>query len=171
MKRFVDNLAGRATNLVMIIAVIFLALPILVAIGMAFDSRPYLAAFPPPSLSLQWFERFFSDNYFLRGLKTSLLLAAVVTVISTTIRDHGCRSDRPLPVQRRDDARDLLPFAARGARRRHWVRASDVSGEPPYRGRVRQTGRRSCHRDRALYGARDPGRGWSAYAPVIRRPP
>ena len=85
MKRFVDNLTGRVTNLVMIIAVIFLALPILVAIGMAFDSRPYLAAFPPPSLSLQWFERFFSDNYFLRGLKTSLLLASVVTVISTTI--------------------------------------------------------------------------------------
>ena len=46
----------------------FLLIPIIVTIVMAFDARPYLGSLPPPALSFRWFEKFFSDDYFLRGL-------------------------------------------------------------------------------------------------------
>ena len=69
----------------MVLATVFLVLPIIISMGMAFDSRTYLGSFPPPDVSLQWFERFFSDDYFLRGLRTSIVLAIIVTLISTVI--------------------------------------------------------------------------------------
>jgi len=85
MKRLLDNLGGVLLGALMVMAVIFLLLPIVISMGMAFDSRTYLGAFPPPDVSLQWFERFFSDDYFLRGLRTSIVLAVIVTFISTAI--------------------------------------------------------------------------------------
>ncbi len=85
MKRQLDDIGGVFLSVTMILAILFLVVPIIVAIGMAFDSRTYLGAFPPPGISFQWFERFFSDDYFLRGLRTSVVLALIVTVISTTI--------------------------------------------------------------------------------------
>ncbi len=85
MKRRIDGLLSVITALLIGLGVVFLLLPILISIGMAFDSRPYLGTFPPPSLSVQWFERFFADDYFLRGLRISLLLATIVTLLSTAI--------------------------------------------------------------------------------------
>jgi putative spermidine/putrescine transport system permease protein len=59
----------RIIGLVMIGTIIcFLLTPIIVTTIMAFDSRAYLGPLPPPSLSFRWFEQFFSDDYFLRGL-------------------------------------------------------------------------------------------------------
>jgi putative spermidine/putrescine transport system permease protein len=63
----------------------FLLTPIAVTIIMAFDSRAYLGPLPPPSLSLRWFQQFFSDDYFLRGLSTSVKLATLAVAISTTV--------------------------------------------------------------------------------------
>jgi putative spermidine/putrescine transport system permease protein len=63
----------------------FLLIPIAVTVIMAFDSRAYLGPLPPPSLSLRWFQQFFSDDYFLRGLGTSLKLASLAVAISTAV--------------------------------------------------------------------------------------
>ena len=62
--------------------VLFLLTPIIVTTVMAFDSRDYLGPLPPPSLSLRWFAAFFSDSYFLNGLRTSLKLAGLSVAIS-----------------------------------------------------------------------------------------
>lgn len=67
------HLAGVA---VMGLVVLFLVVPLLVTAVMAFDARPYLGPLPPPGLSIRWFVQFFSDDTFLRGLATSIELAA-----------------------------------------------------------------------------------------------
>jgi len=64
---------------------VFLIFPLIVAVLMAFDARTYLGAFPPNEFSLQWFYRFFGDEMYMRGLKTSLLVATISTVASTAI--------------------------------------------------------------------------------------
>jgi putative spermidine/putrescine transport system permease protein len=83
--RIVDNVF-RVVGLIVIGTVIcFLLTPIVVTAIMAFDSRAYLGPLPPPSLSLRWFARFFSDDYFLRGLGTSAQLALLSVTISVCV--------------------------------------------------------------------------------------
>jgi len=52
---------------------------------MAFDARAYLGPLPPPAYSLRWFRRFFSDDYFLRGLGTSVQLALLSATLSLCV--------------------------------------------------------------------------------------
>lgn len=76
----------RLLGLLMIAVIVcFLLTPIVVTAIMAFDSRPYLGPLPPPSLSLRWFDKFFSDSYFLRGLATSLKVAAIAVTVSVCV--------------------------------------------------------------------------------------
>ena len=83
--RLLDN-ALRLIGLTMIGTIIcFLLTPIVVTVIMAFDARAYLGPLPPPALSFRWFEQFFSDDYFLRGLKTSVLLAVLSVSISVSV--------------------------------------------------------------------------------------
>jgi putative spermidine/putrescine transport system permease protein len=63
----------------------FLITPIVVTVIMAFDARSYLGPLPPPSFSFRWFQRFFSDDYFLRGLGTSLELACASVAITLCV--------------------------------------------------------------------------------------
>jgi len=73
----------RAIGLVLIgLVILFLLIPIAVTAVMAFDARPYLGPLPPPALSLRWFARFFSDDYFLNGLLTSVELACLSVAVS-----------------------------------------------------------------------------------------
>jgi putative spermidine/putrescine transport system permease protein len=73
-------------NLIMIGTIIcFLLTPIVITTIMAFDARPYLGPLPPPALSFRWFDQFFSDDYFLKGLKTSLQLAAISVSVSVCV--------------------------------------------------------------------------------------
>ncbi len=82
MKRVLDD-AGFVVVLVAVAAAIFyIVAPMLVALSMSFDGRSYLGPFPPPSLSLQYYERFFTTELFVRGLVNSLLLATLATVIT-----------------------------------------------------------------------------------------
>jgi putative spermidine/putrescine transport system permease protein len=79
--RAVDNGLRVLGHLTMGSITCFLIVPILVTAIMAFDARGYLGPLPPPALSFRWFEQFFSDDYFLKGLATSIQLAfASVTV-------------------------------------------------------------------------------------------
>ena len=85
MKRQADDVGYALVLGVVGLTVLFLVAPIIVAAAMSLDSRTYLGPFPPPGLSLQWYERFFTDKYFLRGLQTSLILAVVAASISTVV--------------------------------------------------------------------------------------
>lgn len=85
MMRQIDNFGLALLVLIALLTVAFLVLPIMVSVSMSFDSRTYLGPFPPPGLSLQWYENFFTDAYFLNGLKTSIILATIAAVISTSV--------------------------------------------------------------------------------------
>ncbi|WP_244562610.1 ABC transporter permease [Ensifer aridi] len=83
MKRFVDNAAVWLSIANIIVVLLFLIVPIAVAVMMSFDGREYLGRFPPPEYSLRWYENFFSDSYYIAGLATSLRLALITTIVST----------------------------------------------------------------------------------------
>ena len=82
MHRRIDGILRSSAIALIVVSVVFLLLPLLVTVLMAFDARGYLGPLPPPSLSTRWFVRFFSDSYYLRGLQTSLLLAFCPVAIS-----------------------------------------------------------------------------------------
>lgn len=83
MNRYIDNIGQGLMVIAMLITLVFLVAPIIVAIMMSFDGREYLGRFPPPSYSIQWYANFFSDTYYLAGLRTSLVIAVITTVVST----------------------------------------------------------------------------------------
>lgn len=85
MKRLADNVLGLMVVCLSIATIAFLITPLLIAAVMSFDSRDFLGAFPPPSLSLQWYVGFFSDASYLKGLQVSLILAVAATVLSTLV--------------------------------------------------------------------------------------
>jgi putative spermidine/putrescine transport system permease protein len=58
---------------------LFLSLPIIVAIGVAFGADR-IARFPPHGFSLQWFAAALTDRTFMGALATSLELATLTTV-------------------------------------------------------------------------------------------
>lgn len=85
LKRYGDDFVLVLGVVLVGIAVFYLLAPILVAVAMSFDARRFLGRFPPPGLSLQWYESFSSNSYYLNGLKTSLLLSTATAILSTTI--------------------------------------------------------------------------------------
>jgi putative spermidine/putrescine transport system permease protein len=58
---------------------LFLSLPIIVAIGVAFGADR-IARFPPQGFSLQWFAAALTDRTFMSALATSLELAVLTTI-------------------------------------------------------------------------------------------
>ena len=63
---------------------VLLLAPIVIVVILAFSGDGYLR-FPPTSLSLQWFGRFFKDPQWQRALLSSLIIGAIACVVSTTI--------------------------------------------------------------------------------------
>ncbi len=84
LQRYIDNFGAWAVIGVIGVTIIFLIAPIAVSILMSFDARGYLGRFPPTEFSLQWYARFFSDTYYLNGLRTSLIIAVIAATVSTT---------------------------------------------------------------------------------------
>jgi ABC-type spermidine/putrescine transport system permease subunit II len=62
-----------------VFGLVFLALPILIVIPMSFSSARALT-FPPPSLSLRWYEAFFGDPRWMEAMWTSAILAGLSSV-------------------------------------------------------------------------------------------
>jgi putative spermidine/putrescine transport system permease protein len=85
MARALDDVLFVLLLLIVALVVIFLFFPLIVAVTMAFDARDYLGAFPPHGFSLQWFHRFFNDDFYMNGLRTSVTVAIVSTLLSTVI--------------------------------------------------------------------------------------
>jgi ABC-type spermidine/putrescine transport system permease subunit II len=62
-----------------IFGLVFLTVPIVIVIPMSFSSARALT-FPPPSLSLRWYEAFFGDPRWMEAMWTSAILAALSSV-------------------------------------------------------------------------------------------
>lgn len=62
---------------------VFFLLPLVVLTALSFDNREYLGPFPPDAWSLRWYVKFFSEPYYLAGLRTSLLVSGLATLISS----------------------------------------------------------------------------------------
>ena len=65
-------------------ACVYLLAPILIVVILAFSGEGYLH-FPPTSLSLQWFARFFGDLQWQHALLSSLVIGAIACLVSTTV--------------------------------------------------------------------------------------
>src|SRR5271168_2058221 len=63
---------------------LWLLAPIIIVVLLAFSGDGYLR-FPPTSLSLQWFDRFFGDLQWQRALLSSLIIGAIACIVSTTV--------------------------------------------------------------------------------------
>jgi putative spermidine/putrescine transport system permease protein len=81
--RMLDSVAVGSVSALRVTTVVFLLIPIIFVIAMSMDGRDYLGKFPPPSFSAKWYVRFFTDSFFLNGIRTSILIAVLASLIST----------------------------------------------------------------------------------------
>lgn len=63
---------------------LFLIFPVFIIFPLSFSSARYLT-FPPPSLSLQWWDAFFSDPKWTSAMGVSFKVAVVATVLAITL--------------------------------------------------------------------------------------
>jgi len=77
-----DRLAGVLFWLLPAVVIVFLLLPVFVAVLLSFDDREFLGAFPPTKFSLRWYRSFFDNPAYLQGLVVSLKVAVLSTAIS-----------------------------------------------------------------------------------------
>lgn len=83
-KRIGDAFYRGSVGLLLVCCVVFLLAPLVVVIALSFDGRSYLGSFPPTSLSLQWYHRFFNTDLYMNGLWTSLRVSVLSVSISLT---------------------------------------------------------------------------------------
>jgi putative spermidine/putrescine transport system permease protein len=100
--RMLDRIADGAVQAVILAAFALLVFPLAMSVVMSFDARSYLGQFPPPTLSLGWYERFFSDSYLLNGLRMSLLLASASATLATALGLAAAVAIKRLPGRTRD---------------------------------------------------------------------
>lgn len=62
----------------------FLVLPIVVIVPMSFTDAAFLR-FPPPRLSLRWYEAFFGSDRWMEALRTSLVVAFGTVALATPV--------------------------------------------------------------------------------------
>jgi len=85
MKRLFDDLGNAASIVLIGAAVGLLVVPLLASLVMSFDARSYLGPFPPTSFSTRWYIEFATNGFYLSGIRTSLILAVIVAVVSTVV--------------------------------------------------------------------------------------
>jgi putative spermidine/putrescine transport system permease protein len=71
------------TGLATAVYVLLLA-PVVVVIFISFSADSFIV-FPPSGYSLRWYERLFSNEALMRGLRLSLVLAIIVTALSLLV--------------------------------------------------------------------------------------
>lgn len=67
-----------------LIALLWLIIPVLIVIPMSFSSARFLA-FPPPGWSLRWYESFLGSAEWMDATRTSLIVAVSASLIATVI--------------------------------------------------------------------------------------
>jgi ABC-type spermidine/putrescine transport system permease subunit II len=76
--------AALLLRLYIVAACLWLLAPIVIIVILAFSGEGYLH-FPPSSLSLRWFARFFGDVQWQRALLSSLIIGVIACLVATTI--------------------------------------------------------------------------------------
>jgi putative spermidine/putrescine transport system permease protein len=66
------------------LVILYLVAPVLIVIPMSFSAAKYLS-FPPPGLSLQWYENFFARSDWTSATIQSIRVAFMVMVLSTVL--------------------------------------------------------------------------------------
>jgi len=85
MKRVSDALGCGLYAALLFVSAAFLILPIIVSIVLSFDARSFIGSFPPTEFSLRWYKEFFYESYYHEGLKTSLIVASIATLVSSLL--------------------------------------------------------------------------------------
>jgi len=97
--RVLDDAASAIVIGTIVATVLLLLLPLVMTVSMSFDARDYLGAFPPPHLSLRWYDKFFSDPYLINGLKTSVQLATLTAFVATALGLSAAVALERLPLR------------------------------------------------------------------------
>jgi len=79
-----SRLKGWPNRILVTILYLFLLAPILVVLGISFDSQSNMA-FPPKGFSLQWYEKLAHNQEFITGFKVSVITAGGVAMIALLI--------------------------------------------------------------------------------------
>jgi putative spermidine/putrescine transport system permease protein len=77
-----DWAAGVVFRFSLVVAVLFLVVPIVVSAVLSFDDREFIGAFPPTSFSLRWYRSFLQNPSYVDGLFVSLKIALLSTAVS-----------------------------------------------------------------------------------------
>jgi len=85
MKRHADNAAYLLFGGLIAVGLLYLLVPVMIALAMSLDPREFLGRFPPPGLSLRWYGEFFTDPYYLNALGNTAIVALLTTILSTAI--------------------------------------------------------------------------------------
>ncbi|MGN7870746.1 ABC transporter permease [Paracoccus sp. 22332] len=67
-----------------LIALLWLIIPVLIVIPMSFSSARFLA-FPPPGWSLRWYQAYLGSPEWMAAARTSLIVAVAASLIATVI--------------------------------------------------------------------------------------
>jgi putative spermidine/putrescine transport system permease protein len=82
MKRFGDRVATVLFAVVFGLAILFLLVPLAVAVVLSFDAREFIGPFPPKTFSLHWYRALLDNATYLDGLTTSLQVGFCASAIS-----------------------------------------------------------------------------------------
>jgi len=85
MKRLTDNLATTIVLIAIVLALVLLVVPVLMTFVGSFDGRNFLGPFPPKSLSLRWYDKLFTNDRYLIGLQTTLMVTIPAALIATAV--------------------------------------------------------------------------------------
>ncbi|HEY3849051.1 MAG TPA: ABC transporter permease [Acetobacteraceae bacterium] len=96
-----------ALRLLVVLVLLFLALPILLIVVVSFSSAAYLT-FPPPGFGLRWYRAYVGSPEWLDATGLSLTVAAVVVALSTTLGTLAALGLARLPRAARTAATALI---------------------------------------------------------------
>ena len=74
------KLGKPAFAILVVVLYLFLLAPLLIVFIVSFDANQYLS-FPPQGFTLKWYELLPAESTFMNGMRVSLIVASVVTVV------------------------------------------------------------------------------------------
>lgn len=79
-----SRLKGWPNRVLVTLLYLFLLAPILVVVGISFDTQSSMA-FPPKGFSLQWYEKVINNQVFITGFKVSVITAGGVALLALLV--------------------------------------------------------------------------------------
>lgn len=84
-KRLIDRGGAVLFGVLVVLTLLFAAVPLLIGMVLSVDGRDFLGPFPPQDLSLRWYAEFFDNRSYLEGLVNSLTIAALSSAAALLI--------------------------------------------------------------------------------------